>query len=88
MGNDDPVRRSDLHVVVSVASTTELIQHMSTEGVDLSRIVAVRVTVRPKGALVQEQAGPDENHYYALEAEQVEALIDTLRHALGQLERT
>ena len=88
MGNDDPVRRSDLHVVVSVASTTELIQHMSAKGVDLSKIVAVRVTVRPKGALVQEQAGPDENHYYALEADQAEALIDTLNHALGQLGHT
>jgi hypothetical protein len=86
MGNNDPVRRSDLHVVVSVASSTELIQKISTAGVDLSRIIAVRVTARPKGALIQEHPGPDENHYYALEAAQAEALIDTLRHALAEVE--
>lgn len=84
---DDAVRRSDLHVVTSVASTTEVLQRISADGVAESRIAALRITARPKGALVQAQPGADEDFYFALEVHQAEGLIETLTHALDHLRR-
>ncbi len=84
---DDAVRRSDLHVVTAVASTTEVLQRMSADGVEELRIAALRITARPKGELVQAQAGADEVFYFALEEQQAEGLIETLTHALGRLRR-
>lgn len=85
---DDAVRRSDLHVVTSVASTTEVLPRISADGVDEAHIAVLRITARPKGELVQAQAGADEVCYFALDARQAEGLIETLNHALDHLRRT
>ena len=84
---DDAVRRSDLQVVISVASTTEVLQRIFADGVDESRIAALRITARPRGELVGPRAGADEVVYFALEVQQAEGLIETLTHALDHLRR-